>query len=242
MNTTGKRKLHLSFCSTCKNRNFTFEKGIICNITNQVAKFEKNCTSFVDDREERKRIKVKLDEKISTDYPDNNFLIDLVSDKYYSHINKNVLDNSKFYNINQTRNLIINHNVAAYKGLMLFFIVLLSVTLFYQYDDLINNPYNFQKTGIFYIFIGAIITTYYFGFYHKFKPVLITDNEGVLYKNDKIYWRQIITSKLITEHQGKSTIYKILIGTSSSVIIELNLDSAKIKPSDFWKIIHLNTT
>ena len=181
MNTTEKRKLHLSFCLTCKNRKFTFEKGIICNISNQIAEFEKKCTSFKEDLEERKRIKTKLDEKISTEYPDNNFLIDLISNKYYSHIKSNALDNSKYNNINQTRNLIINHDVTAYKVLMIFFIGLIFLTLFYQYDELLKNPFNFQKTGIFYIFVGLIIATFYLGFYHKFKPVFITDNEGIFY-------------------------------------------------------------
>jgi antitoxin component YwqK of YwqJK toxin-antitoxin module len=43
------RDQHLEFCSRCTNRKFDSEKGIICQITNDIAAFENTCAEFTAD-------------------------------------------------------------------------------------------------------------------------------------------------------------------------------------------------
>lgn len=44
------RKYQLEFCQHCENRGFSRDKGIICNLTGDVALFEEDCEDFIGDR------------------------------------------------------------------------------------------------------------------------------------------------------------------------------------------------
>jgi uncharacterized RDD family membrane protein YckC len=43
------RKEQLEFCKICKNKNFDFNRGIICGLTNEIAGFEISCVDFIED-------------------------------------------------------------------------------------------------------------------------------------------------------------------------------------------------
>jgi hypothetical protein len=45
------RDQHLEFCSKCKNRKNNLSKGIVCSLTNEIADFEGNCSSYQFDAE-----------------------------------------------------------------------------------------------------------------------------------------------------------------------------------------------
>lgn len=44
------RKYQLEFCKICENRKFSSDKGIICKLTGDIAKFENDCPDFLGDR------------------------------------------------------------------------------------------------------------------------------------------------------------------------------------------------
>ncbi len=43
------REEHLRFCSICVNREFNTRRGIVCSLTSDIAAFEDNCESFIND-------------------------------------------------------------------------------------------------------------------------------------------------------------------------------------------------
>lgn len=47
------REERLEFCTICKNRKMDFEKGLLCGITNDYAKFETLCDDYDEDLEKR---------------------------------------------------------------------------------------------------------------------------------------------------------------------------------------------
>lgn len=64
------REEHLKFCAVCTNRSFDPKVGITCGLTSQVADFEVNCNTYVEDEKEVERNKkweetLKIDTKTS---------------------------------------------------------------------------------------------------------------------------------------------------------------------------------
>ncbi|WP_445749881.1 hypothetical protein [Polaribacter sp.] len=46
-----KREEHLKFCKVCLNREFNYNKGLLCGLTNKLADFENECKNFEKDSE-----------------------------------------------------------------------------------------------------------------------------------------------------------------------------------------------
>lgn len=73
---------HLKFCSICIHQKDGMRKGIICGLTNQVADFEENCDSFVEDAEVANQLKLKeievIDEMAGMGKRFLNYLLDLL--------------------------------------------------------------------------------------------------------------------------------------------------------------------
>lgn len=44
------REEHLKFCKKCINREMDMKIGLICNLTNKIANFDKNCESYKEDK------------------------------------------------------------------------------------------------------------------------------------------------------------------------------------------------
>ncbi|MFD0989910.1 hypothetical protein ACFQ1R_07370 [Mariniflexile jejuense] len=50
------REQHLSYCKICLNRKMDIKKGLVCNLTNEIADFEETCENFKEDSIERKKL------------------------------------------------------------------------------------------------------------------------------------------------------------------------------------------
>jgi len=66
------RKEHLAFCKRCANRKVSLETGLLCNITGEIANFEKECSSFLVDeriieRENEQKLAQQQIEKIQSE-------------------------------------------------------------------------------------------------------------------------------------------------------------------------------
>lgn len=48
------REDHLEFCSSCLNRKFDSQQGLVCQLTGEIADFEKECPNFSEDISTRK--------------------------------------------------------------------------------------------------------------------------------------------------------------------------------------------
>ena len=49
------QKQRLEFCKVCNNRRVDYEKGLLCNLTGEVANFETECDNFSLDEERQKQ-------------------------------------------------------------------------------------------------------------------------------------------------------------------------------------------
>jgi len=50
------REEHLAYCKICLNRKMDMEKGLICNLTSEVADFEETCENFKEDPIKKKEL------------------------------------------------------------------------------------------------------------------------------------------------------------------------------------------
>ena len=50
------REHRLSFCKVCANREMDMNRGLICNLTNELADFNETCDKFVGDEVEVKKL------------------------------------------------------------------------------------------------------------------------------------------------------------------------------------------
>jgi len=78
------RTEHLKLCSICVNQKDDMRKGIICELTNQIADFEDTCGSFAEDAEVIEQLKLKeienevVDKMASQGKRFLNYLLDLI--------------------------------------------------------------------------------------------------------------------------------------------------------------------
>ena len=72
------REYQLTFCKVCNHQNFDSNKGIVCDLTNEIADFEKSCENYIENPELKKRVETKEKE---------NFLV-----------NKNASQSKRFIN------------------------------------------------------------------------------------------------------------------------------------------------
>ena len=82
----------LRFCKICKNQKFDMKQGLICNLTNQLADFEGNCSSYIEDSELKQKMEsTKIENEIlnktaSQEKRFANYLIDLIFFMIFSFI------------------------------------------------------------------------------------------------------------------------------------------------------------
>lgn len=70
MKSNNYRNYHLSFCSICINRKFNFSKGLVCNITDKIANFDKVCENYSCDEKEKEKLEKKLKTEIEANFPE----------------------------------------------------------------------------------------------------------------------------------------------------------------------------
>lgn len=67
------RELQLSFCETCKNRDFNMQKGIICSLSNEQADFEKSCPDYLLDEAAQLEYESKIADRKEMAVEDESF-------------------------------------------------------------------------------------------------------------------------------------------------------------------------
>ena len=50
------REEHLSYCKICLNRKMDMKKGLVCNLTNEIADFQETCENFKEDPIKKKEL------------------------------------------------------------------------------------------------------------------------------------------------------------------------------------------
>ena len=60
------REEHLKFCKFCFNRKINMQKGLVCNLTGEIADFDNSCASYEIDDIETKRLETKVNDEMET--------------------------------------------------------------------------------------------------------------------------------------------------------------------------------
>ena len=176
------RFYQLTFCSVCKLRDLTSNKGIVCSLTNDIAQFEKECPDYDFDDLELAKIKKEIAQKIEKNYFEKKSNILISGYSYFTKKEdiKTLTNFSKKENTyNKTYKEIDNSwSIVAIFGSLLF----------------ISTQLSFLTPKLLYIslvclLLGPII---YYNESKKIKKIIITMKDGFLYGSTKIYYNEII--------------------------------------------------
>ena len=232
------REYHLSFCKVCTNRKRNLKKGIICSLTNTIADFKANCPNFNRDNSEFEKYKKMFANEVNDKYATNNFEKLFTESSFVKPIK---FKNSKFKSIDKTHNLNLK-NSSAYDKASLVLISLTMLYVFYvNYSEIINlTVENSVLIGFAFmaIFISILIYRVYF-MTHKTK-IAITKN-GIENKGYTLNWNNIVDYGILRGNSTSVNEHKVVIGTITKGIVEIDLTALNISPEEFINIIRLNT-
>jgi hypothetical protein len=112
--------------------------------------------------------------------------------------------------------------------------------IFLNYGDIIESTIDKGTIiGIGTIFTLAILM-FYKGFYHKYKTIIAIDQDGINYEQSKLLWNNIIDFGIVKTEGGRFNQNKIVLGTITKGIVEINLSTLNVTPEVFIEIIQLN--
>ena len=232
------RENHLMFCKFCTNSSKNLNLGIICSLTEKQAEFKKSCDSYNENLKLLDSEKKSLENQINEKYDNVRDIISFVLEKgfkiyFFDNIFKSKYD---FKEKEQTHKLTIHKSSEHIKILVLVF-------SFISLISIINLTLNYEKFWIIYSIISISIFAINFLIlkYRIPKVIIKTDSEGFSYLKKKIKWNEILIYKSVTTEDTYS-FKKVVLGTKSRGIIEINISDLDIGIKDFFKIIELNKT
>ena len=232
------REYHLSFCKICTNRKSNLEKGLVCSLTNNIADFKDNCSTFDQDKAEFKKYKKRFEDEVNDKYATNNF------EKFFSEssfVKPSNSKNLKFKSIDKTHNLNLKNNVAYDKAVLILMCLALIYVFYANYNDIINLTVENGVLGGFafmLIFISILIYRAYF-MQHKIK-ISITKS-GIEHHGNKLNWNNIVDFGILRANSTSVNEHKIIVGTITKGIVEIDLTALNISPEEFINIMRLNT-
>ena len=234
------REHHLSFCKICNNRKKDFNKGLICSLTNNIADFNEYCSTFDLDSSELEKYREKIKSEIDNEYLENGVEKALgLNNGVFTR--PTMSRNPKYKSIEKTHNLTFKNNVAydmAVLALMLFAIVYI---FFVNYNDIVNSNLDDGVLIGFGVFLIIIPIFIYRAFFMKHKIKIRITKTGIEYYEKKINWNEIIDLGILRAKSTRVNEHKIIVGTISKGIQEINLTSLNVSPEEFADIVILNT-
>ncbi len=243
-------KYRVSFCKVCKNRKFNTQIGVICNITNEKASFEKVCEDFLLDKNERAYIKRKTIEKIvnnqkakekiytrifSNSANDYSFL---VTDKLRIRYNllRGVFDLNRIIELKNSQSKKSPYLI--YGVLAIFFLLM----MFKQYQNIQNNSV-YIIVGILFI-IGIYI---FFNKYFETKIWLVLNSYGLIYKESSfIGWFEIVYAYFEikynndNEYDGTYLVLQLEKQTEEIEISDLDIEKSELGEIIYAHLLKIN--
>ena len=219
------RNFHLSYCLVCKNRSFNINKGVICNLTNQIADFKENCKDFLIDTEQKEKIQKQIDFNI--DYEYNTKLSEEFND---------FIGNSYFKESEKFGNYTITYKT--YKSNFndhYFLISTLFIGLIYNLIKSLYNDLNLKISMILLI----VIVPYIIFISKKVIKILEIDKDGITIKENKIFWNEIYRFGIYIM-PGKYTQFELMLFTLTRGLITVNLNEYNANHKEIIQIIKKN--
>ncbi|NIK93217.1 hypothetical protein GZ212_13725 [Mangrovimonas sp. CR14] len=231
------REYHLSFCKICINRKPSLKEGLICSLTGKIAEFEKECANFKIDGLELEKIKKRFETEINDKYAITK-LESLFSEREFEKPEKN--RNRKYLTKEKTHGLEFKKDKNYDKQILVMIGIIMVMLL---YGNYINGfSWDLNSANIIGVLIMLFLSLYYFykAFYHKYKTLITIDENGIHQEEKTLYWNNILDYGIIRGKGNNSMEKKIIIGTISSGIQEINISELNVTPEEFIEIIQLN--
>ena len=235
------RNYHLSFCKICAKRKPNLIKGLCCSITNEVAEFGLKCLNFEIDTVELNKLKEQFKNDVNLKYsiPQSKIEKSLIYTSFKS-VKRN--SNSKYKTVEDTHNLSFEHN----KNIDLSLTILLIIGLIYITVINFKNIISLGASNSVYIgLVLIVVLLFIFGYralFSNFKTIFKTTQLGFEFNKLKVFWSDIIDCGVFTgESESIVADKRILIGTISGGLIEIDLSTLDIKSQDLIDIITLNS-
>jgi hypothetical protein len=226
-------KYRESYCQICKNRARSSDYNVICGLTNEVPIFEDNCKKYDLDQITYDRKVKEIKDEISNTYDRSTLLKKVLSNSSYKEYN--FIDDSKYKNLNQTKELKLFKNHFLY-------VSFLTISLFVLFTlPIMYKPNVDDKNKMIILYISLFLLSLYSIFVLIFKEkklFLETNEKSIIIENKEIFWNSIISTGILTV-SDESTQEFILLGTLDDGIIKVNCYDF-IYARDIIKIIHLN--
>ena len=232
-----KRYYHLSFCKICKNRKPSLKEGLICNLTEKIADFDKNCPNFLLDRPELEKIKKQFQIEIENNYPSNN-LESFFSNKDFEKPNK--IQNRKYPSVAKTHGLEFKKDKGYDKLILIMFGVIIIILLYGNYIN--NYSWSLKSANIIGVLIFFILSIYFFykAYFHKYETLITIDEHGINQKDKTLFWNDIFDYGIIRGKGRNSMEKKIIIGTITNGVQKIDLSELNVSLDEFIEIIQLN--
>ncbi|WP_042498732.1 hypothetical protein [Algibacter lectus] len=208
-------------------------------MTNNIADFKDNCSTFDQDKAEFKKYKKRFEDEVNDKYATNSF------EKFFSESSfikpSNSRNPPKFSSVDKTHNLNLKNNVAHDKAILILMCLAMAYVFFVNYKDIINlTVENGVLAGFAFMLIFISVLTYraYF-MQHKIKISITKD--GIEYHGNKLNWNNIVDFGILKANSTSVSEHKIIVGTITKGIIEIDLTALNISPEEFINIMRLNT-
>jgi hypothetical protein len=238
---TEKRKYHLSYCKICKNKLLNIKVGIECGITNQIANFEQSCQDYKLDSKELINLQEKNNGLIEEKYHSNNFFNKVILGSYLNKDEKIISERKKIESKKEfgIGNKFFRILFAVFTSFLIYFVGI-------NYEQFFKGSTEMEKNVGLIFLVSSCLCLFYFGFIQKYKPEVVFYKDFMEYNNRefifkkqkrKIFWNDIINLRLFTiEGEGGST-EKIIVGTTSNGIKEINATYFDTNAKEFMTLI-----
>ncbi|MDO6853674.1 hypothetical protein IZU89_01840 [Cellulophaga lytica] len=220
------RNFQISYCSVCSNHKKDFKKGVYCGITDKRAQFDIYCQDYSFDSKKSKEITDNLKKQINSNYSNKSFLNELLSKEIYEDVNE-VKPNNKIIKKHYKKNLFINYIV----------IVLFVGYAIYYINEYWNEIIKFNKIETL-IILFSIIVVILIELATKKNDSLSITKYGIITNETKVPWNDILIIGNTSKSVGEGfTAYKIILGTKSRGLIEIDVSEFNITAQELFKII-----
>ncbi|WP_299277957.1 hypothetical protein [uncultured Psychroserpens sp.] len=209
-------------------------------MTNKSANFDNYCPTCDLDASELEKYKENIKSEIDDKYLAHGIVKTLgLNDGIFTR--PTLTRNPKYKSIDKTHNLTFKNSVgydrAALTLMLLPFIFILVV----NYDDIVNLNLDNRVLIVFGVLLITIPIYIYRAFFMKHKVKIRITKTGIEYYRNQISWNTIIDIGILKAKSAKANEHKIIVGTITKGIIEMNLTSLNVSPEEFSDIVILNT-
>lgn len=209
-------------------------------MTNKIADFNDDCSTFDLDSPELENYKVKIKNQIDEKY-ELNLIEKVLGSNDGEYTRPKMSRNPKYKSIEKTHGLTYKNNVTYDKTVLLLMIFAVVYIFFIHSKDIKNSNLDngvLIGFGVFFVIIPIFI---YRAFFMKHKVKIRITKTGIEYEENLISWNNIIDIGILKAKGARFNEHKIILGTITKGIIEINLTTLNVSPEQFADVVIMNS-